>query len=301
VYVALDPANSADSSVPFDAFARVQFDPKVNPIRPLLPDFAMRPQTTVTFDTPSFPFFGDPDPPPGETCFQGEKDEDGAQICMRFNQTFGNVGEGPAELHFAVPKPVDPPDPAPGQTGDAFAHTYFSDGHTEDSPAGQWEWHEAHHHFHYNNFVVSNLWAADANGRRAGAAPVRSGRKVSFCMEDESIDGAKWGRAGVSPRTYVAPDCLFFVSSLEDANFKYIVQGLSAGWADIYQWYLPGQYIDVAGLPDGDYVLETIADPDNKLVESDETNNCGTVLVRLTNVATPQRHAEIIGSGPGCP
>ena len=60
------------------------------------------------------------------------------------------------------------------------------------------------------------------------------------------------------------------------------------------------QYIDVVDLPNGDYVLETIADPDNKLVESNEHNNCGTVLIRLTNMGTANHHAEIIGAGPGC-
>jgi hypothetical protein len=102
----------------------------------------------------------------------------------------------------------------------------------------------------------------------------------------------------VRPRVYKAPDCLVFAS--EDALYDYIVQGLSPGWVDIYEWYLPGQYLDVSGVPNGDYVLETTADPDNKLVESNENNNCGTVLIRLTGVGTPQHHAEIIGPGPGC-
>jgi hypothetical protein len=119
-------------------------------------------------------------------------------------------------------------------------------------------------------------------------------------MEDEKLDDKMWGQAGVRPRFYVAPDCLVFVPSAETTDFNYIIQGVTPGWADIYEWNLPGQYIDVDGLPNGDYVLETIADPDNKLRESDETNNCGTVLVRLTNMGTPDRHSEIIGPGPGC-
>jgi hypothetical protein len=291
VYVALDPVNSFAPSVPFDAVARVQYDPPVNPIRPLLPDFVMRPQTKITFDTPFFPIFGDV-ADPGESCYNGEKAETGAQVCMRFQQSFANVGEGPAELRFFVPK--DPAD----TSHDVFARTYFSDGTSALTPAGTWEFHEAHQHFHYDNFVQSNLWTADSHGHRTGTAPIRAGRKVSFCLEDESIDNSKWGKPGVGPRVYIAPDCLVFAS--EDDIYNYLVQGLTPGWVDTYQWYLPGQYIEVSGVPNGDYVLETTADPDNKLVESDETNNCGTVLVRLTNMGTPQRHAEIIGKGPGC-
>jgi len=295
VYVALDAANSLDPSVPFEAEARVQYDPPVSPVRPLLPDFEMRPQTIVTFDTPVFPFFGDV-ADPGDSCYHLEKSEDGASECMRFEQTFANVGEGPAELHFAVPKD-------PNNTShDVFARTYFSDSptHFTDTPAGTWEFHEAHQHYHYNNFVQSNLWAADSHGRRTGTAPVRTGRKVSFCMEDEMLDGPMWGKAGVRPRFYIAPDCLVFVPSAETPAFNYLIQGLTPGWDDIYEWYLPGQYIDVAGVPSGDYVLETIVDPDNKLVEPNETNNCGSVLIRLSNVGTPGHHGEIIGPGPGC-
>jgi len=295
VYVALDAANSLAASVPFDALARVQFDPPVNPLRPVLPDFEMRPQTTVTFDTPVFPFFGDV-ADPGDSCYHLEKSESGAKECMRFEQTFANVGEGAAELRFEVPK-----DPA-ATTHNVFARTYFSDGtsHFTDTPAGTWEFHVAHQHYHYNNFVQSNLWRADSRGRRAGTAPIRVGRKVSFCMEDEKIDAPMWGKPGVRPRFYVAPDCLVFVPSQETPDFNYLVQGITPGWDDIYEWYLPGQYMDVDGLPNGDYVLETTADPDNKMLESNETNNCGTVLIRLTNVGTPAHHAEIVGKGPGC-
>jgi hypothetical protein len=292
VYVVLDTIDSLDPSVPFDAEARVQEDIEVKPIRKLLPDFAMRPQTTVTFDTPEFPFFGD-HAKPGESCYDGEKAENpGTEVCMRFEQTFANVGEGPAELRFPVAI-TNPP-----LTGTAFSRTYSSDGSHVDAPAGTWEFHEAHHHYHYDNFVQSNLWAADSKGRRLGSAPIRAGRKVSFCMEDEGIDSTMWGQEGVRPRAHQAPDCLFFVE--QDANFNYIIQGLSPGWIDIYQWYLPGQYIEVSGVADGTYVLETIADPDNELVEPDESNNCGTVLVRLTHMSSPPRHAEIIGAGPGC-
>ena len=293
VFVALDPVDSLDASAVFDIEARVQFDPPVKPIRPLLPDFRMLPQTTVTFDTPVFPFFGD-EADPGDSCFHLERSESGAQECMRFNQTFGNIGDGVAELRFAVPK--DPNN----TSNNVFERTYYSDGpsHFVDSPAGNWEFHEAHQHYHYLNFVQSSLWAADRRGRRVGAAPVRAGRKMSFCMEDEKLDDALWGKSGVGPRTYIAPDCLVFVG--EDANFNYLVQGLTPGWDDIYEWYLPGQYMDVAGLPNGDYILETTADPDNKIVESNESNNCTTVLVRLTSLGTAGHHADIIGKGPGC-
>jgi len=294
IYVALDAANSLDASVDFDAEATVQFAPPTYPIRPLYPDLATRPQRHVTFDTPSFPIFGDPDPAPGESCFDSEKVEDGARTCLRFDQTFANVGDGPEELRFLLPH--DPAD----TSHDVQQRTYFSDSenHHEDSPAGTWEYHAAHHHYHYDDFAQSNLWLADRAGHRIGTAPARTGRKASFCVEDESLDEGRWGRPGVGPRTYRAPDCLYSVAG--DAAFDYLVQGLTPGWADIYEWYIPGQYIEVSGLADGNYILETTVDPDRKLIESDEHNNCGSVLVRLAHMGTGQASAELLGEGPAC-
>jgi hypothetical protein len=297
VYVALDPSNSLDPAAPFEAEARVQYDPNVNPVRPLFPDLQFRPQTIVTFDTPVFPIFGDV-ADPGDSCFHLEKSEDDAQTCLRFQQEVANDGEGPLDLRFAIPKNTSDP------SHNVLQRTFFSDdpvNHYQDTLAGTWEFHAAHQHYHYNNFAQSNLWAADSKGRRLGPAPVRTGRKVSFCVEDEVLDPNKWGEAGVGPRTYRAPDCLF--TAYSDANFNYLIQGITKGWADIYEWYLPGQYLEVTGVPDGDYVLETIFDPDDKILESDDVNdrnNCGSVLIRLSNMGTPQRHAEIIGPGPVC-
>ena len=131
-----------------------------------------------------------------------------------------------------------------------------------------------------------------------GDVPVRTGRKVSFCLEDEKLDDVSWGKQGVRPRYYRAPDCLELVAS--DDKFNYLIQGLTAGWADVYEWNLPGQYLEVTGVPDGYYVLETIADPDDKIVEGDESNNCGTVLIKLTHMGTPRRTADIVGPGPRC-
>jgi hypothetical protein len=57
--------------------------------------------------------------------------------------------------------------------------------------------------------------------------------------------------------------------------------GVSVGWADIYSPNLPGQWVDVTGLPDGMYWLEVIADPYNRIQEIDETNNATRIKVNL--------------------
>ncbi len=53
-------------------------------------------------------------------------------------------------------------------------------------------------------------------------------------------------------------------------------------------------------MPDGEYVLDTTVDPGNRLIEADDTNNCGAVRVRLSDMGTAQQAAELVGPGPPC-
>jgi hypothetical protein len=82
---------------------------------------------------------------------------------------------------------------------------------------------------------------------------------------------------------------------------EYFSYGMTPGWADRYNWYLPDQMIDTYGLADGTYVMFTTVDPEDKLLEASEANNCGSVLIALSGLATSQPHAELLGTGPACP
>ena len=61
-----------------------------------------------------------------------------------------------------------------------------------------------------------------------------------------------------------------------------------------------GAVLEVSGVPDGDYVLDTTVDPTNRLLEEDKTNNCVAVRVRLTAMGTANPQAELLGAGPPC-
>jgi hypothetical protein len=288
-YVAYDP-DSVNDVIEYEGLAEVERPPKAKPLRPLLPDLVTHSQRNVTFETPFLDFF-EPLPPQGESCFPSEAAEEGAETCLRFDQVFANVGEGPLEMRFAIPR-----DPA-SDARTISQRIYRSDGpaHFHDRPAGEWEFHEFHGHYHYTGFGVSRLWATDGSGDRVGDAPVRTARKVSFCIADTEIDA--WGEKGNGPRTYPTPGCLMPTES--DGENDYLVQGTTPGWADVYDWFLPDQYIEVSGVPDGVYVLETIADPDNTILEANESNNCGSVYVRLASVDSSPT-AELLGPGPRC-
>jgi hypothetical protein len=284
IWVAHDPEFSLEPAVAYEALAEVEFAPRVRPVRPLLPDLSYGTPVTVTFDTPSFPLF-EPEPPPGASCFESEVLEDGAQNCLRFDQKLQNIGRGSLELRLAIP--LDPESPAMN----VFQRVFNSDGSAVDRLAGNWLFHERHQRFRFESFGASALWQSNANGARLGSEPVRTGKKLSFCVVDVEI--ALWGEKGDGPRTYQAPDCLFPQASDED--FEYLIQGITHGWTDVYEWYLPDQYIEVTGVPDGFYQLESCADPDNEVLEEREDNNCGLVLIRLTGMGTPDQRAENLG------
>jgi hypothetical protein len=301
LYIAYDP-DSPSAAISYEGIADVQYDAKPEPTRQLLPDLEARPQANLSFD-PGGIFF-DTISEEHPSCYETEVAEQGAQNCLRFDQIFANVGEGAVELRYTIPPG------SPGGTHDAFQRIFRSDGTTEDVLAGQVELHEAHGHYHLDAFGITSLWSVTDDGKKAGVAPlrqrrmkrivgstlIREGEKRSFCLADTYLD--RWGEKGVGPRQYNAPDCLG--PAFSDENGDHYVQGITNGWGDIYDWYLPDQYLEVTGVPDGDYLLETIADPDNQTVEANDENNCIAVYIRLAGVGTPGASAEIVGAGPDC-
>ena len=62
-------------------------------------------------------------------------------------------------------------------------------------------------------------------------------------------------------------------------RFSCEVQGIQAGWSDIYSSGLPGQWVNITGVPPGSYVLEITLNPDGILPEADLTNNTTRVPV----------------------
>jgi hypothetical protein len=281
---AVDP----DPVIPYEGLAEVEYKPAVLPVRDLLPNLAALPQENVTYDNPGA-IFGDV-APAGQSCYQSEIDEQGARQCLRFDQVMRNKGEGPLELRFDREIGVI-------QNEDVAQRVYRSNGTFYDLAAGQVEFHPIHSHYHFKGFAQSALWPMDDAGNLVGTAPAVTGEKVSFCVSDTDL--ISWGLKGDDPLSYPAPDCLDPKQTI--GTTEYFWYGMSRGWADRYNWYLPDQEIDTFGLPDGTYALLTTVDPDNKLKEADDTDNCGTVIVKLTGLTSAAPHADLLGTGPPCP
>ena len=141
---------------------------------------------------------------------------------------------------------------------------YRADGTFWERPAGTFAFHDEHDHVHFEGWASYRLRAITEDG---GVGDVLSeGEKVSFCLVD------------------------FYVYDRTNPNFRapgfysscgFTMQGITPGWADLYSLQVPGQYVDITGIPDGMYWLESEVDPDDNILEEDETNNASRVKVAL--------------------
>lgn len=273
--VVVVPANSAD--IAYEGVAQVERPAAVSPLRELLPNIVSLPPAKPQFATSGY--LVDIGANPAISCYPEETVEQGARRCLRFDQVIANTGAGPLELRFLFETALT--------DGSLRQRIYRSDGLYRERLADTVTLHPAHAHFHYSNFAQAHLWRSDAKGKRIGAAPIRSGRKNGFCLID--VDNTWFGRRGDSARTYGAPACLGPTSGDD------VVHGISVGWADIYNWFLADQFIEVTGVPDGHYLLESDADPVNTLIEEREDDNRATTHIQLCG-----DRAVVVGEQPGC-
>jgi hypothetical protein len=181
---------------------------------------------------------------------------------LRLTNTVANIGQGRLEV-----RPVN--DAASGTTT-GYQRVYTHDGGgawslQSQTPIGTFEFHPAHNHWHFGGFALYELRNVNLDGS-VGRKALRSSGKVSFCMLD-NIE-LNPGLEHATPATYKT------CTQTHD-------QGISVGWADIYGWSLPGQSIDVTGLPNGTYWLVSTADPENRIAETNDYNNRAAVKVRI--------------------
>lgn len=270
----------ANESVDYDGIVEVEWQARTNPERALLPNLVSFPARNVAFATGAYLF--DPGLSLGG-CYPEEMAEQGARRCLRFDQIIGNEGEGPLELRFqmegfATNQPL-------------LQRIYRSDGSFRERVADTYEFHATHAHFHYKNFGQPRLWLSNAQGERIAPHPVAVGDKVGFCPID--IENFAFGEKGDAARVYTFERCNNPTES--DATGTYMVTGISPGWADVYNWFLADQYIEVSGVADGYYLLESIADPAATVVESHESDNSVEVLIRLCG-----EQVDLVGTTEVC-
>ncbi len=121
----------------------------------------------------------------------------------------------------------------------------------------------------FENFTQFSLFEAPVvDGVLTVGEEVAGNRKTSW-----RLSGNRGPLPGYSPSTpnYASAD-------------KSVQQRISAGYADMYTAGSSGQFIDIANVPKGPtYWLRQTVDPENRIRESDETNNSFEILIDLNN------------------
>jgi hypothetical protein len=135
------------------------------------------------------------------------------------------------------------------------ADLYF--GNPANNPLFVWA--PCHAHYHFQNYMSYRL--RDANGQI-----VALGLKVGFCI----LDVFRW-KSG----------------SANNAKYTCSNQGIQVGWGDLYDSTLDGQWIDITGLPPGNYTIEIEANPQGIIQESNYANNITQVPISIGNPNAP--------------
>lgn len=175
---------------------------------------------------------------------------------LHFSATNWNKGSGPLEL---IAGEID----SVNKKRNVYQRIYSNGGGFRDVLAGSFVWHEGHGHFHFEGFAKYILQPVNAPG-----ASERISSKTTFCIIDtDRIDIRLTGASKFAVYTTCNSD----------------KQGMSVGWGDTYKYYLSGQEINITGLPDGDYNLIIEVDPKNLLLETNDSDNTSTVLIRIQN------------------
>ena len=191
-----------------------------------------------------------------------QKDRSTGTRFLRFSNTVANLGQGRLEV-----MPIN--NAATGLT-DAYQRVYTHNASgvwliQNTVYAGTFAFHPEHGHWHFEGFALYELRGVAADGS-IGTQVFGSSGKVSFCMLDTTRVTSTIEHS--SPKTYS--------TCPRDQT-----QGISVGWADTYGWRLAGQSIDVSNVPDGTYWLVSTADPEDRLLETNDSNNAAAIRVAI--------------------
>jgi hypothetical protein len=183
---------------------------------------------------------------------------------IRFDTSVINVGDGPLDMLGTYD--------ATANAVRAIQRIQTLTGDVVEQFVGSFVFHQGHNHWHFEDFTVFELWSYRLDGSLDELLATTG--KLTFCVIDsEPID----------PPLADAPAVPAFGGCGRE------VQGISVGWADVYDSTIPGQQLDITDVPDGRYAVRSTTDPDNLLMETDETNNSVAVYIEISGL-----HVEVL-------
>jgi hypothetical protein len=125
---------------------------------------------------------------------------------------------------------------------------------------GCFQFSSCHNHYHFNDYAKYTLLSED------GTTVVATGQKRAFCLED---------LARLPDTDAAVPATTFNCSN----------QGIHVGYEDIYNSALDCQWIDVTGVPPGNYQLSVTVNFAHVIPELSYDNNTATVPITIAGPA----------------
>ena len=178
-----------------------------------------------------------------ESCHPEEHAEELAVRCLRFAFGIRNTGLGPLDLYNRGSTGIDQ---------QLFQRIYRVDGTFYEKEIGIARFHKTHGHYHHHDAVALQLFKVE-DPKTGAMEPTGEKHFKGFAHRDELL--RDWDH---------------FYPTWSKSGF-----GLLAGWADIYEWDRPGNYIDFGLNADGHYLIRMWADPRKGAFESNEKDNVG--------------------------
>ena len=210
------------------------------------------------------------------------------QETLRFSNGIANTGPGPWALR------PDPPLAEATSTVTAIQeirtnNAYYKCGEqpkqvsfcydvVQEFPAGTFEFHAAHNHWHIGDVALFEVRKGSPTGPIVGGNSI----KTTFCLID-------WYKLDDNAKT---PERVFF-----DCYRSF--QGISSGWVDQYHQSTEGQQLDLTGVPNADdYYLVSTANYAQVFTESDYTNNTAWVRFSLSADSNGNRKVTVLAHSP---
>lgn len=245
---------------------------------------------------------------PGATCMAEEHLEAQTNglpspvMCLRFSMGLYNVGPGAFRLRADGPS-----EEALQQAGleevrliQNVCNGYSNNCHDLDAQEGLIaRWHMTHLHYHYQDAYIYDLYHVDtvAGNDTPELTFVGTSGKLGLDPADEVLEG--WYEFSQGSRNG-------FRAQDTQGNAVPATQRISIGWGDVYDWNRAGNYIDfprdTTGRPvPGDYVIRGITDSENRIVESNETNNASFAYFNVNALGTVDVLERGFGTDPWDP
>lgn len=190
--------------------------------------------------------------------FSVQKRPKGAR-WLRFSAIIVNVGAGPFQAYGHTPAGGELSVDQQFRTSGAIA--------SHPTTARMYFGGDGHNHWHVRDLEQYVLEGANT-GRRYG-------EKHGFCFWDNYRYNTALAGYPLNAVYTGSNSCL----TRGDGT---VMMGLSIGWGDIYPSTIVDQYINITGLPAGEYTITATADWNNEFIESNDSNNSTTARIRLS-------------------